>query len=515
MGPSSYFRVQDTLSQTPQWRPTELMREAIRSLISRGALTRVAPCPQQFISTLFLVEKESGTGEFRPVINLKALNRFLPKEKFKMEGLHTARSLLCEGDYMMKLDLKDAYYAVPIHQESRKYLRFQFEGTTFEFSCLPFGLSLAPRVFTRILRPVVAKLRSEGIRTVIYLDDLLLIHRQRDTLTEIFHSVRGLLSSLGFLVNLKKRSPASTHRLIFLGAVLDTTQMSIALPVEQIVQIQGACREMLDCQSTSVGELSSLLGCMSHAARTGLWVAPLHYRDLQRQQARLLHRIGWKPKHRISLSPPSLRDLTWWVSPAPHSHNSPASSTSYSSRDGQHHCRRLREQEGGTQAPSLSLLALELWSFPLTHGSWVTARHLPGVLNVEAGVASREFNSRTEWMLRKDVFRDITHHFYVPEIDLFASRLNHQVPLCVSASRSRSCSSGRFPSRLGSVEEFHPTCSGAFSPNSSESEERQGNCPTSSPELAKTVMVRADPADADTLTVPTSQAEVTAVTTFR
>ena len=41
----------------------------------------------------------------------------------------------------------------------------------------------------------------------------------------------------------------------------------------------------------------------SHAARTGLWVAPLHYRDLQRQQALLLHRIGWKPRHRISLSP--------------------------------------------------------------------------------------------------------------------------------------------------------------------------------------------------------------------
>lgn len=62
---------------------------------------------------------------------------------------------------MMKPDLEYAYYAVPIHHESRKYLRFQFEGTTFEFICLPFGLSLAPRVFTRILRLVVAKLRLE------------------------------------------------------------------------------------------------------------------------------------------------------------------------------------------------------------------------------------------------------------------------------------------------------------------------------------------------------------------
>ena len=89
------------------------MKEAIQSLISKGAISVLNPCPQQFISTLFPVEKGQGTGEFRPVINLKALNRFLPKEKFKMEGLHTARSLLRKGDYMLKLDLRDALLCGP------------------------------------------------------------------------------------------------------------------------------------------------------------------------------------------------------------------------------------------------------------------------------------------------------------------------------------------------------------------------------------------------------------------
>ena len=314
------WRARPTVVQEGQ--QTELMKGAIQSLISKGAISVVNPCPQQFISTLFLVEKGQGTGEFRPVINLKALNRFLPKEKFKMEGLHTARSLLRKGDYMMKLDLKDAYYAVPIHPESRKYLRFQFKGTTYEFRCLPFGLSLAPRVFTRILRPIVAKLRSEGIRTVIYLDDLLLIHHQKDTLSEIFLYVRRLLSSLGFIVKLEKCSPEPTRRLVFLGAVLDTTYMSVALPEEQIHRIQRACQEMLESRSTSLGGLSSLLGRMSHAARTGLWIAPLYYRALQRQQALLLHRFGWRPRCRTSLSPPSLEDLRWSVSSAPHDRNS-------------------------------------------------------------------------------------------------------------------------------------------------------------------------------------------------
>ena len=67
------------------------------------------------------------------------------------------------------------------------YLRFQFKGTKYKFQCLPFGLFLALRVFTRtVLRSIPVKLRSEGIRTVIFLDDLLLIRHQKDTLSEIF-----------------------------------------------------------------------------------------------------------------------------------------------------------------------------------------------------------------------------------------------------------------------------------------------------------------------------------------
>ena len=109
----------------------------------------------------------------------------------------------------------------------------------------------------------------------------------------------------------------------------------------------------------------------------------------------------------------------------------PAPSTSYSAGNGQHDSGCLCEQEKGnavhhTLSPSLGSVVFSSGKGLMDH------RHLPGVLNVEADAASREFNVRTEWMLRKDVFRDITCRFYLPQIDLFASRLNHQVPLYVS-----------------------------------------------------------------------------------
>ena len=85
---------------------------------------------------------------------------------------------------------------------------------------------------------------------------------------------------------------------------------------------------------------------------------------------------------------------------------------------------------GGTHSPSLSAIALELWSHVLKIRSWVTATHIPGIL--DADTASRQFNPRVEWTLDSQIFQKIVDQFYLPEVDLFASRLTHQVESYVS-----------------------------------------------------------------------------------
>ena len=87
---------------------------------------------------------------------------------------------------------------------------------------------------------------------------------------------------------------------------------------------------------------------------------------------------------------------------------------------------------GGTRSPSLSVIALELWSLVLKIGSWVIVTHIPGILNVNADTASRQFNPRVEWTLDPSIFRKILDRFYLPEVDLFASRLSHQVERYIS-----------------------------------------------------------------------------------
>ena len=129
----------------------------LQELLSKGAVVETQISPGNFVSQIFLVEKEDGG--LRPLINLMGLNRFVKAEHFKMEGLHLLPDLLQSQDWMVKMDLKDAYLQVPIHSDYKHLLAFQWEEKTYKFHCLPFGLSAVPRVFTKLLKPVVGFLR--------------------------------------------------------------------------------------------------------------------------------------------------------------------------------------------------------------------------------------------------------------------------------------------------------------------------------------------------------------------
>lgn len=76
---------------------------------------------------------------------------------------------------MAKIDLKDAYFLIKTHDDYKKYLRFQWGEQIYEFNVLPFGLSTAPYVFTKLMKPVAKLLRSAGFMSTVYLDDWFLV----------------------------------------------------------------------------------------------------------------------------------------------------------------------------------------------------------------------------------------------------------------------------------------------------------------------------------------------------
>ena len=176
--------------------------QEITTLLEKGAIRHVNSNPGEgFISNMFAIPKKSSG--WRPIINLKGLNAFISYHHCKMKGLECVKYLLQPGDWMVKLDLQDAYFLVPLSPDHYKFLRFFWKGILYEY--LAFGLCSAPRVFTKLLKPVVAYLRERGIRLLIYLDDLLILNQPRDGLLSDLKVIISLLESLGFIINLKIR----------------------------------------------------------------------------------------------------------------------------------------------------------------------------------------------------------------------------------------------------------------------------------------------------------------------
>ena len=101
----------------------KLVKAEIKTMLRKETISQIGHTQGEFISSLLLVEKKDGVQQ--PVINLQNLSFFLFYEQFKVESLNSLQFLLKNGDYMTKLELKDAYFCIPFRKESRKFVRFQ------------------------------------------------------------------------------------------------------------------------------------------------------------------------------------------------------------------------------------------------------------------------------------------------------------------------------------------------------------------------------------------------------
>ena len=279
--------------------------EEIPRLLEKGAIEEVPTRRQGFYSRLFLVPKKDQ--QMRPVINLRPLNNFLRHEHFKMEGIHTVKDLLRQGDWLTRIDLKDAYFAIPIHTQDRKYLRFLWQNRSFQFTCLPFGLSSAPRVFTKVLRPVIAFLRSKGVRCVTYIDDILFMHQDKAKLSEITATAVTLLEALGFLVNIHKVSTNTDPEARVPGICGRHTEEGARPSSRETAQAGERCQSHTESPAR---HLAKLIGKMS-ATIQAVHPAPLNYRSIQRLKHAALRGGGYDKQ--IALNQESRKDLEWWT----------------------------------------------------------------------------------------------------------------------------------------------------------------------------------------------------------
>ena len=173
------------------------------------------------------------------MINLKDLNRFITCKHLKMEGLHLLKENLEPGNYLYKLDLKDAYFCVPLNKQSRKYVLFEWRGSMYEFLCLYFGPDL--RLFTKLMKVSVAILRKLCIRIIVYLNNFLILGKTLEEAILSRDAVIYLLQNLGSVLH-------PTQRRKFLVMIIDSVEMTVSMPQEKVESNPKGVRIYCQCR---------------------------------------------------------------------------------------------------------------------------------------------------------------------------------------------------------------------------------------------------------------------------
>ncbi|XP_069107399.1 uncharacterized protein [Argopecten irradians] len=131
--PSSWVEGQDA----------HLIESEVQTMLEKNVIVKSFHCTGQFLSPVFLVPKKDGGN--RPVINLKRLNSCVEYQHFQMEGVQSLKTLIQKDDFMVKLDLKDAYFTVPGPSNSSEISEVSLGGPNIHVCGNAFGLAPGPR----------------------------------------------------------------------------------------------------------------------------------------------------------------------------------------------------------------------------------------------------------------------------------------------------------------------------------------------------------------------------------
>ena len=440
-----------------------------------------------FLNRLFEVPKKDSPTP-RLVLDVSALNKYIPTYKFRMTSTKTVRQTLRRGWYMASIDLKDAYWHIPIAPSFRPYLAFSSGQHTFQFKVMPFGLNIAPRIFTKILQPIHAKLSSLGVHVLMYLDDWLLMAPSKAECDWMVQTTLRVGEEMGLLFNKAKSHLSPTTTLQWLGMTWNSEDATLTLSEDNQRRCTRSLFRALHSRTFTRRQWESLVGSLSHASTTvplgrlrtrRLLVEGQVFLKLQDRDTPVPFPRSTTPYLKWWLNEGRLRHKAPWVDPPPF-----LDLTTDASNQGWGYQSSLGHQGQGTwdrtmdrahintkelmtvwlalmQEPDIrdgvilalsdntttvqcitkqgttksrallkvsELLLEEAYRRNLT----IKASYLAGVDNTWADALSRGATTSVNWSLTPKCFDTICTWAGTPQVDLFASQDNHLLPAYLS-----------------------------------------------------------------------------------
>ena len=222
------------------------------------------------------------------------------------------------GCCMTSIDLRDAYYSVPVSPQHRKYLKFIWRDQLYQFTCLSHGSTSSPRIFTKVMKPVFAHSHSEWSHCCFgYIDDSTYLEDTKQLAeTAILHAMHLLTRLARFFAHPTKSVFEPTQTFEFLGFLFYSLTMQVKLSPRKTERLIHECQRVLSTTSLSIQDLASLIGSLV-STFPGVQFGPLHYRTSEHDKNLTLLCSNYNFEANVVLSPASKLDLNWWIRSLP------------------------------------------------------------------------------------------------------------------------------------------------------------------------------------------------------
>ena len=465
------------------------LEESVRKLLEKRAIEEVHTVTSRgFYNRLFLRPKASGG--WRPILDLKPLNPYVAGTKIKQETQDQIRASLQPQAWTFSVDLQDAFFHIPIHQSSRRYLRFVFNEKVYQYRALPFGLKTAPWVFTAVLSQLQRMPETRDMEIHMYLDDWIV--PTTDFMTGIQQSTRlvSLCDNLGLIVNQEKSDLIPSQVFVHLGVRYNLVTYRVDMTPEKREILRQLASRFLSLQNIPARRWLSLIGFLNSQCKLTeygrLRVRPIQW-CLKRQ---------WRIKSHGLQCPVEVDDETreavrWWLDETNLDLGAPirlpeptvlvqtdASQSGWGGHSASRMCHgqwdtgesrlhinilemravynTLKEldpppqsvvmvstdnttvmshinRQGGVKSQDMFRETKRLLEWTESHQLTVLAKHVPGKLNILADQLSRRGQHiQTEWELHQEAAQQLFLRWGQPSVDLFATKLNKKLPVYVS-----------------------------------------------------------------------------------
>lgn len=454
----------------------------IELLQHNGCITKTKEKPI-CVSRISTVPKKNGS--FRIITDLRDVNAYITKNKsFVYENISDVLDIIEPGHKLITIDIKSGFFHVTVDPQFRKYLGFKYKNNYYVWNVCPFGLSVSPYYFCKLVRQVIQYLRQEGLSVCSYVDDFLLTDKPE--LVEVSkEKLIFTLNKLGFFINHDKSQLTPVFELQYIGYVIHTNKEKdtvwLTIPRERVTKLKHDIKRAIKSKCVTARALARISGQIVAMCKV-LVPAKLLLRNIYRL---LKTKKSWQDK--LILDSPTITDLLWWL-PALDGWNgrsfkkapqellqltTDASAKSWGGMivDSPYKAQGFWDQQTaqlhsnakemlavlltiksllpmlkgksiqilsdsittcafinfqGGAIKTLDIIARNIWDLAIRNNINIQAKHLAGKLNVEADRLSR-LPAQYEWFMHPSLFAYIDSLFGPHTIDRFASILTRQI----------------------------------------------------------------------------------------